>query len=104
MVMASNPLIPLAVLLVEDQPDDADLLLLDLRRAGYAARARRVDSEAAYLAALAEGFAPGQPWDIVLSDFSLPGFSGQRALQLLQDSGQHIPFILISGAVGEEQA
>ena len=81
--MASTPFIPLAALLVEDQPDDAELLLRELRRVGFDPRTRRVDSEADYLAALSAGFAPGQPWDIVLSDFQMPGFGGPRALELL---------------------
>src|SRR5258706_14060646 len=102
--MAPDPLHPLTALLVEDQPDDAALLLLELRRAGYDVQSRRVDTEADFLAALADGFAPGRPWEVVLSDFQLPGFSGARALELLQQRSPDIPFILISGAVGEEQA
>ncbi len=102
--MLNTPLVPLAALLVEDQPDDAELLLRELRRMGYDPRARRVDSEADFLAALAAGFAPGQPWQIVLSDYRMPGFSGPRALELLLAHWPDIPFILISGAVGEEKA
>ena len=102
--MTISPPKTLAVLLVEDQPDDADLLLVELRRAGFEPRWRRVDREADYLAALAAGYAPGQPWDLILSDYSMPGFSGARALTLLQQSGSDTPFILISGTIGEEFA
>jgi len=94
----------LNVLLVEDRPDDADLLLLELRRAGYDAHWRRVDTEVDYLAALEAGYGPGEPWDIILSDYQMPGFSGVRALNLLQERGSDIPFILVSGTIGEEFA
>src|SRR5712692_8241474 len=102
--MAHDRRIPLYVLLVEDLPDDAELLLLELRRAGYAPRARRVDTEADYLAALDAGYAPGEPWDLILSDYAMPGFTGVRALALLQQRGGDLPFILISGTVGEDIA
>src|ERR1700687_408315 len=102
--MASNKPNTLTVLLVEDQPNDAELLLLELRRAGYEAHWRRVDTEVGYLAALDAGYAPGEPWDLVLSDYQMPGFSGVRALNLLQQRGSDIPFILISGTIGEEIA
>jgi PAS domain S-box-containing protein len=102
--MAHDRRIPLYVLLVEDLPDDAELLLLELRRAGYAPRARRVDTEADFLAALDAGYAPGEPWDLILSDYQMPGFTGVRALALLQQRGGDLPFILISGTVGEDIA
>jgi PAS domain S-box-containing protein len=102
--MSSNSKKILTVLVVEDRPDDAELVLIELRRAGYEPRWRRVDTEPAYLAALDEGYAPGEPWDLVLSDFQMPGFSGVRALNLLQARESNIPFILISGTIGEEFA
>lgn len=89
----------LKVLLVEDSPEDADLVLLELRRGGLQVRAQRVASAGAMSAALA-----GQRWDLVLSDYQMPGFGGMAALRLLQDTGLDIPFILVSGAVGEEEA
>jgi PAS domain S-box-containing protein len=94
----------LNVLLVEDRPDDAELLLRELRRAGYDPHWRRVDTEPDYLAALEAGVGPGQPWELVLSDYQMPGFSGVRALNLLQERGSDIPFILVSGTIGEEFA
>ncbi|MBS0660986.1 MAG: PAS domain S-box protein, partial [Verrucomicrobia bacterium] len=88
----------LRVLLVEDRPNDAELVLLELRRAGYVLEWQRVDTEAAFLAQLAGG------WDIILSDFAMPQFSGLRALELVQERRREIPFILISGTIGEETA
>ena len=90
--------VPLRVLIVEDNSDDMELLLAELRRAGYAPEWVRVETEEAFLLELAK--AP----DIVLSDYSMPRFSGLRAAELLRLSGQTLPFILISGTVGEEVA
>ena len=79
---------PLRVLIVEDSEDDADLLLRELRRGGYAPAFERVDTPGAMRAALDRN-----SWDIVLSDFSLPQFSGLAALALLQERGPDLPFI-----------
>lgn len=89
---------PLKLLLVEDAPDDADLLLAELRRAGFAPDWTRVDTEPDYLLEIRK--AP----DIILSDYSMPHFNGLQAVKLLRESGLDIPFILISGTVGEETA
>ncbi len=89
---------PLNILIVEDSLNDADLVLFELRRAGYTPRWKRVETESDFLAELKK-----LP-DIVLSDYSLPEFSGLRAAELLQKSGLNIPFILISGTVGEDVA
>ncbi len=70
-----------------------------LRRAGYTIAIERVDTATGMAAALAAGL-----WDLVLSDYSLPGFSTPEALSLLRASGQDLPFIIISGAIQEEQA
>ena len=90
---------PLRVLLVEDCDDDEELVLRALRRGGYDVARERVETAEAMSAALASG-----PWDVVLSDFTLPRFSAVRALELLQESGQDLPFIIVSGSVGEETA
>jgi PAS domain S-box-containing protein len=87
------------VLIVEDSPDDADLTVRSLRRAGYEFTHRRVDTAEAMRAALAE-----DKWDLVIADYSMPRFSGLAALRLLRDSGLELPFILVSGTVGEDVA
>ena len=89
---------PLQILLVEDSVDDAQLIMLQLEQDGSAVECRRVDTEAAFTAAL------DPPPDLILSDFSMPQFSGFRALQILRERGLEIPFILISGTIGEEIA
>jgi PAS domain S-box-containing protein len=89
---------PLHVLLVEDNPSDAELLLRELRQAGFAADCHRVDTEAEYLANLDPNL------DIILSDYAMPQFSGPRALELLKKRGLDIPFILVSGTIGEDVA
>lgn len=89
----------LRVLLVEDSADDADLILRNLRKGGYAPVARRVQSAEEMAAALAE-----QAWDLVLSDYSMPGFDGSAALAVLVRSGQDLPFIVVSGSIGEDTA
>jgi len=89
---------PLNVLLAEDSVNDAELTLAELRRAGFDPKWKRVDQEAAFLAAIKE-----MP-DIILSDYSMPNFTGLRAAELLRASGLNIPFILISGTVGEDVA
>jgi PAS domain S-box-containing protein len=88
----------LAVLIVEDMPDDAELMMLELTKEGFRPRWRRVDNEADYLAALL-----GLP-DLILSDWSLPRFSGLKALELMAERGADIPFIIVSGGIGEEAA
>jgi PAS domain S-box-containing protein len=90
---------PIRVLIVEDSPDDATLLLLELERSGYDPTFARVDTAAAMQAALAE-----QPWDIIIADYSMPHFNALAALQLLQESGLDLPFIVVSGAIGEDTA
>ncbi len=89
----------LKVLVVEDSRDDAELVLLELKRAGYAVASARVASGEGMKAALAGG-----TWDLVLSDYRMPGFSGIDALRILEATGLELPFVLVSGAIGEEEA
>jgi len=89
---------PLKVLIAEDSPDDAELIVAQLRRDGFDPDWKRVEEEKDFLKELCE-----LP-DIVLSDYAMPHFSGLRAAQLTRDSGLNVPFILISGTVGEEAA
>src|SRR5581483_9712996 len=88
----------LRVLLVEDSEDDELLLLNDLELAGYNVVCRRVEDAEHMRSALAE------PWDIVICDYTMPRFSAQEALSTLQDSGLDIPFLILSGAIGEDIA
>ncbi|HEV3061456.1 MAG TPA: response regulator [Vicinamibacterales bacterium] len=90
---------PLRVLIVEDSPHDAALLVSELRRGGYDLEYARVENAAAMRAALA-----GSAWDLVVSDHALPAFSGPAALALLQETGLDLPFIVVSGTIGEELA
>jgi PAS domain S-box-containing protein len=89
---------PLNVLLAEDSQDDADIVIDELRCAGFDPKWARVQTEGDFLAELEKS-----P-DIILSDYAMPGFSGLRAVELLRQSGLNIPFMLISGTVGEEVA
>jgi PAS domain S-box-containing protein len=90
----------LRVLLVEDSVCDAELALAALRKGGFEPIAHRVETEEQMTAALSAD----TPWDIILSDYSLPRFSGPAALETLKRSKRDIPFIMISGAVGEDVA
>ena len=90
--------IPLHVLIVEDQPADAELIVLRLVKEGFQLDWQRVQTEADYLSALAN-----HP-DLILSDWSLPQFSGLRALELARELGLETPFIIVSGSIGEEAA
>jgi diguanylate cyclase (GGDEF)-like protein len=89
----------LRTLIVEDSENDAELLLRDLRRAGYEIIHERVESAEALRAALKR-----QDWDLVLSDYALPNFNGLAALKLVQEQGGDIPFIIVSGSIGEDIA
>ncbi len=89
---------PLNVLLAEDDPIDAELILRALRRAGFEPNWKRVDTDLAYLAALHPGL------DVVLCDFHMPQFNWMRALELISLSELEIPLIIVSGTIGEEAA
>jgi PAS domain S-box-containing protein len=89
----------LSLLLVEDSEADGDLLLAELRRADFEVAAKRVDDETGLRAALAAG-----SWEIVLCDHGLPGFSSTDALRVVRDTGVDVPFVILSGTIGEEAA
>lgn len=91
--------IPFSLLLIEDSEDDAILLLRGLRRNGFDVTFERVDTEADMRRALENA-----KWDLVISDYSLPQFDALRALELLRTYDLDIPFIVVSGAIGEETA
>ncbi len=91
--------IPLKILIIEDSEDDVVLLLRELKLGGYEPFHRRVETAADMEAAIAE-----TQWDIIISDFMMPQFSGPAALDLLKQSGLDIPFIIVSGKIGEDIA
>ena len=90
---------PLRVLVVEDSEDDALLLVRELQRNDYEVECERVETGEAMDAAL-----ENQAWDIIIADYSMPHFSGLEALKLLQQSALDLPFIIVSGAIGEDVA
>ena len=90
---------PLRALFVEDNPDDADLLVLRLEREGYVVEGRRVDSAEALREALAEG-----TWDIVFADYQVPSLSALDSLAILREAAPDTPCIVVSGEIDEEAA
>ncbi len=90
---------PLRALIVEDSEDDTRLMVRALEKGGYDLEAQRVETPEAMRAALAE-----KTWDAVLADYTLPRFSGLAALKLFQETGIDLPFIIVSGTIGEETA
>lgn len=91
--------VPLRVLLIEDNEDDAQLTLRELRKGGYDPVHERVDTPLALDAALDR-----QKWDVVISDYVMPRFSAPAALAIMTSTGLDLPFIIVSGAIGEETA
>ena len=90
---------PLRLLIVEDSVADTELLVRELERGGYRVVSERVQTATAFQEALARS-----TWDVVVSDYDLPRFSGPAALEILQATGLDVPFIMISGTIGEEIA
>jgi|GEM_PF-1557704 len=90
---------PLKVLMVEDNQDDAFLVQRQLRNAGFELNLKRVDSQEEFSSSLREC-----DWDLILSDYQMPGFSGFMALEILRKTELDIPFLLVSGAIGEHIA
>jgi signal transduction histidine kinase len=90
---------PLAVLLVEDSEDDAELTRRELTEGGYELTTERVDTPEDMSVALER-----RSWDVIVSDYSMPRFSAPGALALLQRRGLDVPFIIVSGTVGDEVA
>ncbi|TDM09512.1 MAG: hypothetical protein C4K60_09720 [Ideonella sp. MAG2] len=95
---ASAPSRPLRLLHLEDDDGDHSLAMAQLRRGGLVVDCERVDTEQAFRAALA------QRWDVILSDYNIPGFSGIKALEIVRELGVSSPFILVSGEIGEDVA
>ena len=89
----------LRVLIAEDAPDDAQLIVIQLEQGGFDVHSQRVDSAEALVWAL-----ESSQWDMIICDYVMPGFSGLQALQILKEKGTDIPFLMVSGKVGEEAA
>ncbi len=89
----------LRVLIVEDLPEDAELIARHLGQAGYAVEIRRVARALEMSAALASDH-----WDVIIADYRVPGFGALPALKLLKQSGHDIPFIIVSGTISDEIA
>ncbi len=90
---------PLRLLIIEDSEDDALLLIRELTKNGYDPDCERVDTPQGMQSALAAG-----AWDVVVSDYVMPRFSGLAALRMLKESDRDIPFIIVSGNIGEVTA
>ena len=93
------PVTTLRLLLIEDSPDDAALVVRELTRGGYDVDFERVDTPDALIASLTR-----QSWDIAVADYTMPGFTGTAALTLLRQHDADLPFIFVSGAIGEDDA
>ena len=90
---------PLSVLIVEDMESDAQILVRLLKKADYELVYEQVETAGQMRAALEK-----RTWDIIISDYNLPQFDGQSALAILKEAGLDIPFIVVSGKIGEETA
>lgn len=90
---------PIEVLMVEDVENDAQLLAAELRRGGFEVAFERVDTAAGLRTALDR-----KAWDVVLCDFTMPGFSGEAARKIAQTVDADRPFIYVSGTLGEDVA
>ena len=89
----------LSLLLIEDSEDDAALILRELDGADFIVEHERVDSEAGLRSALGRRY-----WDMVIGDYHMPGFSGIHALSVVRESKPEVPFLFVSGTIGEDQA
>jgi len=96
---AGESIEPLRVLIVEDSEDDALMMADTLREGGYHLSSRRVAAAADMRAALA-----GAHWDLILSDYNVPGFGALEAFAIYREQGLDVPFLIVSGAIGEETA
>ncbi len=95
----TDTLKPLRVLIVEDEENDALLIIRELKKSGYNPEYERVETAAEMKKVL-----PEKNWDIILCDYKLPKFSGIKAIELVKDLNMDIPIIVVSGTIGEETA
>jgi len=94
-----SALIPLRVLILEDNPSDVELCIRELNEAGFELQADAVDTEERFAARL-----QSRGYDLILADYRIPAWSGVEAFHLLKQSGKDVPFILVTGTLGEEAA
>ena len=99
MIVAAPPARRIRVLIVEDADDDAELVLHELRRGGFNPISCRVDTAESMRRELGSG-----SWDVIISDYSMPDFDAPSALRVLQEHGADVPFVIVSGTVGEDTA
>ncbi|NJL52473.1 MAG: response regulator [Hydrococcus sp. SU_1_0] len=90
----------LRVLIIEDSEDDAELLAIALEQGGYEVIHQQVDTRVDMETALSNS----QPWDIVIADYSMPQFSAIAALEVLKEWQLDLPFVIVSGKIGEDTA
>ncbi|MGH3025539.1 MAG: response regulator, partial [Gaiellaceae bacterium] len=90
---------PIRLLAIEDSEADAELECIELRRSGFEVQLTRVDSLDALVQALRRG-----GWDLILCDHNLPGFSSKEALATARAEDPEVPFVILSGTIGEEAA
>ena len=90
---------PLRVLIVEDSEEDTLLIVRELKRGGFNPIHERVETAEGMKAALST-----KTWDLILADYSMPHFSGLEALKLSKENGLDLPFIIVSGSIGEDVA
>jgi diguanylate cyclase (GGDEF)-like protein/PAS domain S-box-containing protein len=89
----------LRLLIIEDSPDDTDILLWELKRCGFETEWQRVETAGGMIAAIEQ-----RPWDIIFSDYDMPLFNGLDALRIVREKGIDLPFIIFSGKLGEAAA
>jgi DNA-binding NtrC family response regulator len=91
--------VPIRVLIAEDSEFDARILVNTLRQGGYEPKFKRVETAVDFRAALTD-----ESWEVILSDYNMPEFTALDALKIAQESGLDLPFIIISGGIGEDIA
>jgi two-component system, cell cycle sensor histidine kinase and response regulator CckA len=89
----------LKLLIIEDSEEDTDLLVMELKRGGFSPLYQRVDTAASMAAALDQG-----PWDVIISDYSMPRFTLAEALAMLKARQMDVPFLVVSATIVDEQA
>ena len=87
------------LLMIEDSDDDGALVVRELQRAGYQMSYERLDTPSALVTAL-----ENREWDLVIADFNMPGFTGTEALKIVRDRRRDLPFVFVSGTIGEQMA